>query len=311
MAKPILILAAIAALWPVDASAQARLNGNQLAYRMLHPDCIFPDLQDNPDFRLCGRHFLGDSGIGVVKGSSRLGGECDGLCVKVQDFGGEPYSEQEPYPAALQLDSAWLQVRPSFRFSAGLLVPPDRHQGGSHSLEFRVTAYARDAAGRPVERRSYSPVLEVPHPQLLNYVEGGYLADHADSVNSMNDWLARSAAIYGCASIDECLAAYPWYYNTAYPWYYNPQSWGSLTNDQVARVARVIQLRIVNDGCNVGLSAQPPSDIVVLTKREDGRISGRCEPIWWQSSSCWKPDHDRPGNLCIGQPDPEPEGYRP
>ena len=305
MIKLTLIFAAIAALWPAAASAQARLNGDQLAYRMLHPECIFPDLQHNPEFRVCARHFLGDSGIVVVKRSSRYSGECNGLCVKVQDFGGEPYSEQEPYPAALLLDSAWLLVTPYFSFRAGYLVPPDHRQGGSHSLEFRVTAYGRDAAGRPVERRNNSPVLEVPHPLLSSYAEGGYLADHVDSVNAMNDWLARSAAIYGCASIDECLASYPWYYGSNHL-----QSWGDLTNEQVARVATVIQLRVVNDACNVGLSAQTPSDVVVLTLREDGRISGRCEPIWWQSSYCWKPDHDRPDSrLCIGQP--EPEGYRP
>ena len=128
----------------------------------------------------------------------------------------------------------------------------------------------------------------------------------------MNATLALWAAIYGCASVDECLAAYHWYYGSAQPspFAWATLAWYSLTNAQVARVARVIQLRIVNDACNVGLSAQVPSDYVVLTMREDGRISGRCEPSPSAYRPCWQPDHERPGsNLCIGQP--EPEGDRP
>ena len=312
MTKLILTLAVIAALWPAAAGAQARLNGDQLAYRMLHPDCIFPDLQGNPDFRLCGRHFLGEPGIVVVKGDR------DDISIKVQDFDGEPYSEQEPYPAAVLLDSAWLNVEPFFSFNRlnsrwpPTQSPPDDQ--GRHSLRIRVHAYARDTAGRRVVRW-YDPIVRVPLPGLDEYVEGGINADRTYLVDSMNDWLARTAAIHGCASIDECLAAYPWFYRS------NPsQSW-SLTNEQVARVARVIQLRIVNEACNVGLSAQAPSDYVVLRLREDGRIGGSCEPRPsgggrysfnqgpYSDSACWYPDYDRPGYLCIGQP--EPEGDRP
>ena len=315
MAKPILIVAALAALWSAVAGAQARLNGDQLAYRQLHPDCVFPDLQNNPDFRICGRHFLGEPGIVVVKGDRNY------MSVKVQDFDGEPYSEQEPYPAAVLLDSAWLNVEPYFSFNTVNRrwppdwEPPDRQ--GSHSLSISVHAYARDTAGRPVVRW-YDPIVRVPWPSLGAYAEGGECRTGpiiCAPIDRVNDWLARSAAIHGCASVDECLAAYPWFYGS------NPSRSWSLTNEQVARVARVIQLRIVNDACNVGLSAQAPSDYVVLRLREDGRISGSCEPrppgrgLYgdrpgpYGDSACWYPDHDRGRNLCIGQP--EPEGYRP
>lgn len=312
MAKPILILAAIAALWQAAASAQARLNGDQLAYRMLHPDCVFPDLQDNPDFRLCGRHFLGDAGIAVVKRGNCS--NCRGLSVKVRDFGGEPSSEQEPYPAALLLDSAWLVVTPFFSFRpASFYSPPDHGLGGSHYLSIEVYAYARDAAGRPV-RRNHQPVVHVPNGNDLPYIleraaddEYAWQENYKRWADSLNDHFALWAAVYGCASIDECIATYPWFYSS------NPsQSWGSLSNEQVARVARVIQLRIVNEACNIGLSVQPPRDVVVLKLRDDGRISGSCEPRHDEFRPCWAPDHDRPNSgLCIGQPEAEPEGYGP
>ena len=308
MAKPILILAALAALWPAAAGAQARLNGDQLAYRMLHPDCVFPDLQHNPDFRLCGRHFLGDAGIAVIK-HGRYG---TGLSIKMQDFDGEPYAEQEPYPAAVSLDSAWLVVDANFNYNYQGDVPPDDIAiAGNHSLSIAVRVYARDAAARAVTRTTY-PVVAVPPRGLNSYAEGTRCrtgtAICGPTYDVLNARLARDAAIYGCASVDECLAAYSWFYASSY------YPWGALTNAQMTRVARVIQLRIVNDACNVGLSAQAPSDVVVLTMREDGRISGRCEPRPPDEPyrpPCWYPDRDRNSGLCIGQPEPEPEGDRP
>ena len=310
MAKPILIFAAIAALWPAAASAQARLNGDQLAYRMLHPECIFPDLQHNPEFRVCARHFVDDP-VAVVKRATQGGGDT-GLSIKVQDFHGEPYSEQEPYPAALLLDSAWLVVTPFFRFRASSPFPPDHESGnGSHSLSIGVHAYGRDPAGRSVARINW-PVVRVPYFDgwggLRSLLDRA--ADEDDpwqegwqrNVDYLNSLFASWAAIYGCASVEECIAAYPWY----------DGQWGSLSNEQVARIARVTKLRVVNEACNIGLSAQTPSDVVVLTMREDGRIGGRCERRPEPLAECWKPDHDRPDSrLCIGQPETEPEGYRP
>ena len=62
---------AVAAGWVLAAPAlaQDRPTAEQLVARMLHPECVYPDLRNDPDFRVCGRHVLG-RGVEAVAGSS-------------------------------------------------------------------------------------------------------------------------------------------------------------------------------------------------------------------------------------------------
>lgn len=70
MPQPIAVAAAL--LLAAPALAQDRLTAEQLVARMLHPECVYPDLRNDPDFRVCGRHILG-RGVEAVAGDGRNG----------------------------------------------------------------------------------------------------------------------------------------------------------------------------------------------------------------------------------------------
>lgn len=70
MPWPIAVAAAL--LLAAPALAQDRLTAEQLVARMLHPECVYPDLRNDPDFRVCGRHVLGRGAEAVAGGSSTV-----------------------------------------------------------------------------------------------------------------------------------------------------------------------------------------------------------------------------------------------
>lgn len=154
MPWPIAVAAAL--LLAAPALAQDRLTAEQLVARMLHPECVYPDLRNDPDFRVCGRHVLGRGAEAVAGGSSTVEAlwQDDPLC-------GQYCADGAPRFGA---GPSWINVRVSVgdicRWSSGCdRYPPRKYR---LSIESSVMSTFAGDGGEvaPYEGLSAEQVLE-------------------------------------------------------------------------------------------------------------------------------------------------------
>ena len=271
-AKAMLFALALVLGLPTAAQVE-RLNGDQLAFRLLHPDCLFPDLRYNPDFRICNRHLVdGDRETRVY--TPRFSSLVDTIAVKLGAFDGVPYAVFGDQARAAPLYETWLQFR---TYPTSTVGTPNGIPGAIESAQRTRYAAFVDVVF----------IVLVP-PELSQHGRqfvGGYTRDRHwirySPPNIEPWWNDPDGTGVSCVNDPACSAEHPWYYN----------QWRTLTAEQVSRMATVIKIRMVNDQCDIGPTAMGTdgSDRIVLVMREDGRISGRCEPIGDSAASLAPP----------------------
>ena len=243
-------LFALALLIGLPSAAQGPLTGDQLAARALRPDCIFPDLRYNPTFRVCAGHLM-DGDREAFVSANRYGVD-SAINVKLRDYDGVPLSRY----TYIRLYESWLTF--GVTAAAGL--------GANNNIP-----------GWPASdsRKRYSISVDVVFRSLQtfhNFDHGPFTS--LDQYVTPGEGIVRVPVHWppfangSCARDPDCHAAYPWYWN----------QWNELTAEQVTAATRRIKNYTVNEQCDLGPTETGGSgDTIVLTLREDGRISARCE----------------------------------
>ena len=173
-----LIAALVAALYSASTWAQdGRLSTSQIVVRAYNTDCLYPDLRNDPDFRVCNYHLLGRGRTTETRGTS---------LVKLRDLAGAPH----PRAAAYTMDESWLLL---------LLAPgrPYVHLAG-------FPAYLAD------RQTVYAPgVTEVLYGRQDPVSIGSFLP--ATFPGAWGGPLTIRRPSPGCARDSACYAEYPWY----------------------------------------------------------------------------------------------------
>lgn len=255
-----------------SAVAQERLTADQYVSRLLHPDCVFPNLHHDPDFRYCGHHILGrDRETYRRPRDFRWNKEGGIVYAKLQgDLGG---------------------FDPPFRESVG---DDGRSGGGLKAFETWVSLL--------VEASEFTPWVDVPS-ETAQVISLPWTTDLAGGVVYRVQWWLEIRGSLG-SNIQGYAIHTP--YLLATDSELSGQVWRMLSADLVLQALARFRGQVAN-GCEIGITSRlvtsglPPNTVTTLDSRilklvqltlsADGTITGECidRPHWWHRETIRPP----------------------